>query len=291
MIDNGTLSVDWEGKASDFKPSFVNASIGYDFTRTMGVQIVQGRDFSPAFAMDTAGYLLNETAVRKIGYAHPVGSPLSFWGRKGRIIGVIKDFHFSSLHDPIGPLILRFGEKDRYGNALIRTEPGKTREALANLESLCKKLNPAFPFSYQFSDEEYQKLYKSEEVIGKLSNGFAFLAIFISCLGLLGLAMFMAEQRTKEMDVRKVLGAGTGQVVTLLSKDFLILVFIALLIATPIAWWVMNEWLKEYTYRIQISGWVFLAGGFLAVFIALTTVSYQAIRVALANPAKSLKSE
>ncbi|HMH21479.1 MAG TPA: ABC transporter permease [Puia sp.] len=291
VIDNGTVAVEWEGKAPDLRPSFFNASVGYDFARTMQLQVLEGHDFVQASGTDSAGYLINEKAALKIGYKHPVGSPLTFWGRKGTIIGIIKDFHFASLHDPIGPLILRFGENDTYGSALIRTEPGKTKQVLANLELLCKQLNPAFPFSYQFSDVEYQKLYKSEEVIGKLSNGFAFLAIFISCLGLLGLAMFTAEQRTKEMGVRKVLGARIGQVVTLLSGDFLLLVFIALLIASPLAWWAMNEWLQDYTYRVQISGWVFLAGGVLAVAIALATVSYQAIRVALANPVKSLRSE
>jgi putative ABC transport system permease protein len=291
VIDNGTVAVDWTGKAPGFRPSFFHASVGYDFARTMDLQVLEGRDYSPSYASDTVGYILNETAVRKIGYQHPVGSPLTFWGRKGTIIGVIKDFHFASLHDPIGPLILHFGEKDIYGSALIRTEPGKTRQALTSLEALCRQLNPAFPFSYQFSDEEYQKLYSSEQVIGKLSKGFAFLAIFISCLGLLGLAMFMAEQRTKEMGIRKVLGAGAAQVVALLSRDFLMLVFIALLIASPLSWWAMDKWLQEFAYRMPISWRVFLAGGLLAVMVALATVSYQAIRVALANPVKSLKTE
>jgi ABC-type antimicrobial peptide transport system permease subunit len=252
---------------------------------------LQGRDYSKTFATDSVGYLVNEEALKKIGYTDPIGKLLVFWGKKGTIIGVLKDFHFNSLHEPIKPLVMRLGEKDNYGNALVRIEPGKTKQVLTGLEALCKRLNPKFTFTYSFSDEEYQKLYKSEQVISKLSNSFAFLAIFISCLGLLGLVMFTAEQRTKEIGIRKVLGASITSVFALLSKEFLQLVFIALLIASPIAWFAMNKWLQDYAYRIHLNWTVFVVAAIAALFIALLTVSFQSIKAALANPVKSLRAE
>jgi ABC-type antimicrobial peptide transport system permease subunit len=188
-------------------------------------------------------------------------------------------------------MIIRFGENEDHGSILLRTQPGKTREALVNLEALCKKFNPAFPFTYSFTDEEYQKLYNNEQVIGKLSNTFAFLAIFISCLGLLGLVIFTAEQRTKEVGIRKVLGASVTSIIQLLSSDFLKLVFIAILIASPIAWWAMKSWLNNYAYKITISWWMFAAAGGLVILIATVTISFQAIKAAIANPVKSLRTE
>jgi ABC-type antimicrobial peptide transport system permease subunit len=210
---------------------------------------------------------------------------------KGTIIGVVKDFHFSSLHEAINPLMLRLGENFDGGIALVKTEPGKTKEALASLGKLYKELNPKVPFTYKFSDEEYQKLYKSEQVVSQFANYFAFLAIFISCLGLLGLVIFTAEQRTREIGIRKVLGATVPNVVGLLSKDFLKLVFIANLISWPLGWWAMNTWLQNVEYRTAINWWVFVLAGLTAVLIALLTVSFQAIKAAIANPVKSLRTE
>lgn len=290
-ISNGTGGVVWEGKDPSSKLQFTQAAIGYDFTKTMHVEMVKGRDFSDQFASDSIGYIVNETALKIFNYKDPIGMPLTFWQKKGAIVGVIKDFHFNSLHNAINPLVLRLGEEAGWGSALVRTEPGKTKEALTSLEKLCKDLNPQFPFTYQFSDEEYQKLYQSEEIVSKLSNGFAFLAIFISCLGLLGLAMFTAEQRTKEIGIRKVLGASIGSLFNLLSKEILIMVVLALFIASPLAWVVMNDWLKDYAYRIDITWWIFLLAGGLAVLIALATISFQTIKALLANPVNSLRTE
>jgi ABC-type antimicrobial peptide transport system permease subunit len=183
------------------------------------------------------------------------------------------------------------GENIGFGQALVRTKPGKTKEALASLEKVCKELNPKFPFTYQFSSEEYQKLYGSEQVVKQLSDCFAFLGIFISCMGLLGLVMFTAEQRTKEFGIRKVLGASAGTLFNLLSKEFLLLVFFALLIAIPIAWMAMNKWLENYVYGVSISWLTFLIAGGFAILIALLTVSFQAIKAAVANPVKSLRTE
>lgn len=290
-LENGTGGVDWDGKDPNIMPMFTQVSVGYDFTRTMKLAMKEGRDFSKDFLTDSVGYIINEAALKKIGYKDPVGKRLTFWSQKGTIIGVMKDFHFTSLHEPIKPLIIRLREKENWGMALIRTEAGKTKEALASLERICKQLNPQFPFTCQFSDEEYQKLYKSEQIVEKLSNYFAFLAIFISCLGLLGLAMFTAEQRTREFGIRKVLGASTGSLFSLLSKDFLVLVLIAFVIASPLAWWAMYVWLQNFSYHISMQWWFFAIAGVLALFIALLTISFQALKAAFANPVVSLRTE
>ena len=291
QITNGTGGVQWEGKDPNADINFSYGAVGYDLTKTMHLQLAQGRDFSKDFATDSVGYLVNESALKIIGYKDPVGKPLTFWGKKGKIIGVLKDFHINSLQEPINPLVLSLGEDATFGSVLVRTEAGKTKEALASLEKICKDLNPKFPFTYKFSDEEYANLYKSEQVVNRLANYFAILAIFISCLGLLGLVMFTSEQRTKEFGIRKVLGASPFALFNLLSKEFLLLVAIALLIASPLAWLAMNSWLKDYAYRIDISWWMFLIAGVLTIVIALITVSFQAIKAAIANPVKSLRTE
>jgi ABC-type antimicrobial peptide transport system permease subunit len=257
----------------------------------MKLQIIQGRDFSKDFPTDSAGYILNEAAAKQIGYKDPVGKPLTFWGKAGTIVGVLKDFHFNSLRQAIKPLILRLGENESYGNMLVRIRASETKHAVAAMESIGKDLNPSFPFTYRFADEEFQKLYTSESMIEKLSRYFAALAISICCLGLLGLAMFTAEQRTKEIGIRKVLGAGTASLFVLLSKEFLWLVIIALLIATPVAWYAMSNWLHDFAYHTQINWWMFFVAGLLATTITLLTVSFNAIKAALSNPVKSLRTE
>ncbi len=186
---------------------------------------------------------------------------------------------------------MRLDENWTWGTILVRIKAGHTSEAIALLQRLCKQLNPAFPFTYQFSDLEYAKLYESEAVVSKLANIFAFLAIFISCLGLFGLATFTAEQRTKEIGVRKVLGASSTSIVQLLSVNFLKPIVLAFLIAFPLAWYAMNNWLRDYEYKINLSWWMFAVAGSLTICIALITVSYQSIKAALINPVDSLRSE
>lgn len=290
-LDQQTNNVNWEGKDANTLISFEHPIVGYDFVQTMKLKMMDGRDFSKDFPTDSNTYIINETAAQKMGYAHPVGRTLTMNDRKGIIIGVLKDFHFRSLHEQIQPLIMQVEERYGSGNILIRTQPGKTKDALASLEKLYKGLNPGFPFSYSFSDEEYQKLYRNEQIVSKLSNAFACLAIFISCLGLLGLVMFTAEQRTKEIGIRKVLGATVSSIAQLMSVDFIKLVFIAIIIAIPIAWWAMSMWLNDFAYKITISWWMFALAGGMAVFIAVSTISFQAIKAAIANPIKSLRSE
>jgi putative ABC transport system permease protein len=291
LIQNGTGGVNWPGKDPKVTIMFTQASVGYDFIKNLQLTLLKGRDFSKDYGMDSSSFIINETALKKIGYADPIGQPITFWGRKGKIVGLIKDFHFNSLHTPIEPLILRLEENRDNGYMIIRAEAGKTKPVLANLETLWSKLNPEFPFAHQFVDEEYAYLYEKEKMIQQLSNYFAFLGIFISCLGLLGLVMFTAGQRAKEISIRKVLGASTRSLFALLSKDFIWLVGIAMVIATPLAWWAMNGWLQNFVYRIPIHWTIFGMAGSAAIIIALGTISFQAIKAAMANPVKSLRSE
>jgi putative ABC transport system permease protein len=292
-INNGTGGIQWDGKDPNNMVMFVNIPVSYDYVRTMHLQLLQGREFSPEYATDTSGYMLNEEALRRIGYKDPIGKPLTMWGKKGTIIGIVKNFHFNSLHSPINPLIIRSSEgwHDTYGTIIVRIRGGQIKPTIAQLEQLCHNLNPQFPFTYQFASEEYRNLYRSEAIVHNLSNCFAGLAIFICCLGLLGLAMFTAEQRTKEFGIRKVLGAKAGTLFALLSKDFLVLVVVAFVVASPLAWWAMHEWLKDFTFHISLEWWIFPLAGVLALLIALMTVSFQAFRVAVANPVKALRSE
>lgn len=290
-IENGTGGVEWEGKDPNVLPMFTQASVGYEFIKTMDLKLLNGRDFSRDFLTDSVSYLINESAAAKMNYKDPVGKPLTFWGKKGRIVGLLKNFHINSLHLPINPLILRLSNDEPYGIILVRAQPQKTRLVLDGLEKVSRKLNPQFPFTYDFSDEEYKKLYQTEQTVNGLSGYFAFLAIFISCLGLLGLSIFTAEQRIREMGIRKVLGASIATIFSLLSKEFLILVTIAMLIAFPLAWWIMNDWLQGFTYHIDIDAWVFVLAAVISLVIAFSTISVHAIKAALANPVKSLRTE
>ena len=289
-LENTTNGVEWEGKAPDAKPNFVQVAVGYDFIKTMQAEIIAGRDFSEDYA-DSANYLINEKALKILGYQDPIGMPLTFWDIKGTIVGVVKDFHFNSLHVPIEPLIIRLYTGHTWGIGLIRTDPEKTADVIESLEVLHKRINPDFPFTYQFADEEFAVLYQSEQVVKQLSGYFAFLAIFISCLGLLGLVIFTSEQRTKEFGIRKVLGASLSEITALLSRDFMELVFAAILISLPVAYLLMNNWLEGFEYKIKIEWWVYVAAAVGAILIALLTISVQAIKTALANPIKSLRSE
>ncbi|HLK96716.1 MAG TPA: FtsX-like permease family protein, partial [Hymenobacter sp.] len=288
---NTTDGVSWRGKDPTSAIQFNQTAVGYDFAKTLNIKLIRGRDFSPAFGTDSTNYVINQAAAKRMGYKDPVGQPLTFWGKPGTIVGVLEDFHFNSLHVAIRPLIIRLQPTNYYGQILIRTQPGQINQALASIEALHQELSPKDPFAYSFVDTDYAKLYKSETVVGTLATVFAGMAIFIACLGLFGLAAFTAEQRTKEIGVRKVLGASVTSIVTLLSKDLLKLVLIAILIATPLAWYAMNRWLQGFAYKVNMEWWVFAVAGLLAVGIALLTVSFQSMKAALVNPVKSLGSE
>ncbi len=296
-VGSSTQGVRWPGKDTTKLILFSNNPITYDYVKTMGIELINGRDFDPSYSLDTSNYLINEAAAKKIGYKEPVGKELTMWGDKGTIVGLMKDYHHNSLHVPIEPLILRLfkqswtREGGYWGNVIVRTERGRTKQAIASIEKLYKQHNPGFPFKYYFTDDEIAKNYKAEYTVSKLSKYFAFIAIFISCLGLFGLVTFTAEQKTKEIGIRKVLGASVTGIVRMLSKDFLKLVLIAAIIAFPVAWWAMHTWLADFAYRVDIGWWVFVVAGIAALLIALLTISFQSIKAAIANPVKSLRTE
>jgi putative ABC transport system permease protein len=290
-VGNSTTGVEWEGKDPKAKILFSNVGVTYDFIKTHSIKLLAGRDFSPEYGTDTSNIIINEAAAKAMNLREPVGKSVTFWGNKGKIIGLMKDFHLQSLHTKIDPLILFHRHTPQWGNILVKTQAGKTKEALASMEKISKKFNPKFPFTYQFIDETFKRQYRSEAIVEQLAFYFAFLGIFISCLGLFGLAMFTAEQRTKEIGIRKVLGASVSSIITLLSQDFLKLVLIATVVAFPIAWWALSGYLQGFAYHIDLSWGVFILAGFLAVCIALFTVIFQAIKASHVNPVEVLKSE
>lgn len=289
---NGDDAINWEGKQKGQSVGFRPTSVGYDFVKLMKLQIAEGRDFSRDYATDSAdAFLVNQEAIKEMGMKDPIGKWVSAWAKKGHIVGILKDYHTNSLRERIRPLIVDVKEYEYFGVVLVRTEPGKTKEAIASLEKAYHDINPNYPFDYKFVDDDYNQMYKSEQLIGHLSDAFAILALSISCLGLLGLVMFSAEQRTKEIGIRKVLGATVSSIVGLISRDFLAIVVVAFLIATPVAFYLMSTWLQTFAYRIPLSWWIFAIAGLTALIVALATISFQAIQSALMNPVKSLKSE
>jgi len=289
--DTGNDAINWEGK-DNMSVSYMPASVGFDFINIMNLKVAEGRGFSRAFSTDSAdAFMVNEEAVKQMGMKDPIGKWVSAWKKKGHIIGVLKNYHVSSLREPIKPLILDVKEYEYFGVIMVRLAAGKTKEGLAGLEKVCKEINPNYPFAFQFMDQEYDKLYRSDEVIAKLTNVFAVLGIAISCLGLLGLAMFIAEQRTKEIGIRKVLGATIASIINLLSREFVALVIVSFVIAAPVGGYWMNQWLQGFAYKIDLSWWIFVSAGASALAVALLTISIQAFQTAVVNPVKSLRSE
>ena len=268
----------------------------HDFITTYGIPMAAGRNFSRNYATDTTSFLLNEAATRALGMRTPqeaIGKNFKYADIKGKVIGVTADFHFESLHQNIVPLIFVLAQPNQnpYGRLSVKIAGNDLPTAIAHLEKTWKKFLPETPFEYTFLDEQFDQLYRSEQRQGTLFTTFACIAIFIACLGLLGLSAFAITQRIKEIGIRKVLGASVGGIVGLLSKDFMKLVAIAAIIAFPIAWYVMHNWLRDFAYRISIQWWVFLVAGILASAVALITIGFQAIKAAISNPVKSLRSE
>jgi len=287
-VGNNTLSVGWDGKDPNNSQLFYIINTHYDFAKTMQMELLAGRDFSRAFA-DSMAYLVNEETAKMIG-GDVVGKILNVYGDKGPIVGVVKNFSMNSLYSPIEPVIMRF-HLQWAGQLYVRTRPGETQQALESLKAVYQKFNPDYPLQYTFLDQQFEQRYRSEQVTGKLVNIFAVIALFISCLGLFGLTSFTVEQRTKELGVRRVLGASVSGIVVMLSKDFLKLVFIGFVIATPVTWYMTNQWLQNFADRIEIGAAVFLLAGLAIILIALATVSWQSIKAAIANPVDSLRNE
>jgi len=286
------IGFNWQGKDPNSLPSFGTIAVTEDFGKTIGWQIKEGRDFSKDFATDSLAMVLNESAVKLIGMKKDiVGQTIQFNNKNYTVVGVIKDMIMESPYKPVTPTVFLYDRN--WANvitvAIKRGEPIKT--ALSKIESVFKKYNPGAPFDYTFNDDDYAKKFADEERIGNLATFFTILAIFISCLGLFGLASFVAERRKKEIGVRKVLGASVYNLWQMLSKEFALLVFISCFIAIPLAWYYLNNWLKQYDYHTTISFWIFIASGIGALVITLITVSFQAIKAAVANPVESLRTE
>jgi putative ABC transport system permease protein len=271
--------------------------VDHNFIKTYGMEMAAGRPFSVEYPTDSSNFILNETAVREIGWGKPenaIGKKFNWGlGKKGIIVGVVKDFHFNGLQQKVGPVVMHIMPlySDWYGYMSVKINAANASATIARLQNIWKKILPDDPFNYSFVDEDYNRQYETEKRLGNLSIIFSILTIFISCLGLFGLVMVAVSQRTKEIGVRKVLGASVSGIAGLLSADFLKLVIIAILIASPVAWWLMNVWLAGFAYHIHIEWWVFAGAALIAVIIAIATVSIRAVKAAIANPVKSLRTE
>jgi putative ABC transport system permease protein len=290
VVNSGstTSDTDWDGKDPLMSFLIHPYRVDKDFLNMFKIKLVSGVNFSGAKA-DSTHWILNETAVRLAGIKNPVGKRFKFHGSYGQIIGVVKDFHFASLKQAIEPAIFTYSPST--WQMFVKTTGKNTPVAIKAVEKQWKQYNANFPFEYKFLDESYNELYKSEQNTATLFNVFACIAIFISCLGLFGLATYTAQIRFKEIGIRKVLGASVANIIAMLSKDFLILVIIAIVIASPIAWYAMNKWLMDYVYRTEFNWWILGIAGLVAVLVAFITISFQAIKAALSNPVKSLRSE
>ncbi|WPU96121.1 ABC transporter permease [Mucilaginibacter sabulilitoris] len=288
---SGTININWKGKDPRSQVVIPSIDVNEDFIKVFQIKVLKGRGFSTSFTADSNNFVVNEKMLAVMGMDAnaAVGKALEFQGNKGTIIGVVKDFNFKPIQQAIEPLVLRF---NKYGGiVMVRTNPGSTEQTITALEKISKQLNPAYPFKYDFLDQDLANLYKGEQQMGSIFNLFACLAIFISCLGLYGLSAFMAEQRTKEIGVRKVLGASIFNVVYLLSAGITRLIVIAIVIAVPLSWYAVNSWLSGFAYHID-AGWVvFLVASVAALLIAWITVSYESLKAAIVNPIKSLRTE
>src|SRR5690606_36950240 len=288
---NGTVNAEWERKSPDTQPLFTSLAVDENFADVFGVSIVEGRWFSKDFTADSANFIVNESTLKIMGMdaETAVGQPLMFQDVKGKIIGVVKDFNFQPLQQPIGPLVM--GMNRWGGTVVVRTQPGQTDASIDALGDIWEELNPAYPFSYDFVDQSLASLYRAEQRLGTLFNVFSGLAILISCLGLYGLSAFLAERRTKEIGLRKALGASVPSVVYLLSRSFTKPVFIAMVVACPLAWYSMNRWLAGFAYHVQVDWTVFIFAFLVALIIAWVTVSVETFKAARINPAESLRNE
>jgi len=289
-MGSSTYGISWQGKEKDLNVNFGVRALDLGLTETLGIQIKEGRTFSKAFGGEDTKLLVNETAAKIMGLEHPVGDIISMWGQDKTIIGVVKDFHLTSLHEAIVPMVFYFNPQHT-STVMVRLAAGQEKETLSKMADLYKQFNPGFVFEYKFLDEVFQTLYVGEQRVSLLSRYFAALAILISCLGLSGLAAFNAEARTKEIGIRKVLGASVGNITVLLSRNFIYLMMLAMLIAFPLTWWLMHAWLAGFAYRTQMGWGVFALAGSSLVLIALLTVCYQSIKAAVVNPAESLRTE
>ncbi len=288
-IYNNTEGISWTGQDPSLPAVFPTVGMTYEYGKTVGWQFVEGRDFFPQFAGDSSSLVINETAAKYMGFKKAVGEIVQ-WGKNYTVIGVIKDMVMESPYEPVRPTLF-YINPGMGGFLNIKIAAGvSNKEALAKIEGTFKQYSPSEPFTYKFVNEEYVRKFAAEQRVGDLAGAFSILAIFISCIGLLGMAAFAAEQRTKEIGIRKVVGASIMTIWMLLLKDFVRMIVIALIIAIPLAYYFINNWLQGYQYRVDLSWWIFAATAIGAMFVTVLTVSFQAIKAALANPVKSLRT-
>jgi putative ABC transport system permease protein len=275
--------------------AFQYLGIDHHFADTYKIKLLAGRNFSEQYPTDDSlSFLLNESGAKLLGLKNPqegIGKTLSYGDRRGKLVGVLQDFHFESMHEEIKPLIFLIPDGRRFRNISVKLTGNNLKEGLAHVEKTWQQFLPEYPFDYNFLDESFGRLYEAEQKQGTLFTVFSGIAILIACLGLFGLASFATEQRTKEIGIRKVLGASVSGIVAMLSKDFMKLVLIANIIAWPIAWYGMHAWLQDFAYRTPIAWWIFAVASFMALLVALLTISLQAIKAAGANPVQALRSE
>jgi len=295
---NNTWSLTWQGKDAGTRILISTRNVTPEFMKTSGIQLIAGRDFEPGDSMQgkRLNVLITRSFEKLMGKGTAIGRILRYEGDTSNttatVVGVVNDYVYGNMYGKPDPVLFVCTAPEHTSVMYLRIKPRvPTDQALAKIEKIMKKDNPAYPFNYIFVDDQFNAMFISETLIGKLSRVFAALAVIISCLGLFGLAAYTAERRTKEIGIRKVLGASISGVATLLSKDFMKLVSVSCILAFPIAWWMMHNWLQGYQYRITISWWIFLAAGLLAIVIALFTISFQAIKAAIANPVSSLRTE
>ncbi|HUB60592.1 MAG TPA: FtsX-like permease family protein [Puia sp.] len=283
--------ISWEGKDPASRPPFTNIEVIHDFGRTIGWNMTAGRDFSRDFATDSNGVVINESAARLIGWKNPIGKTLHYWNGDRHVIGVVKDIVLGSPYQPVPATIFPMSYSD-VNYITIRLDPAmNTTTALNKIAKVFRHYDPQSPFEPRFLADDYALKFAAEQQVAHVASVFAILAIFISCLGLFGLASFMAEQRTKEIGIRKVLGATVTQLITLLSLDFLKLILLSLCLAIPLSAWAMHRWLENYPYHTALQPWIFAAAGTTAIVIAMITTSFHALKAALANPVASLRTE
>ena len=284
---SGGGGIEWEGKTRGIE--FSGLYVDYNLMETLGLEMVEGRTFSPEYGSDRDKVIFNETAISMMALKDPIGKTVTMWGGEKKIIGVVRDFHYESLYENVGPLFLAFTENNH--KTVIKIKAGMEKETLDQISSFYREYNEGLPFDYQFLDEDYQALYAAENRVSILSRYFAGVAIMISCLGLFGLAAFTAERRTKEIGIRKVLGSSAFGIVYLLTSDFTKIVFVSIFIALPLSFLITQQWLNNFAFRIQLQWWYFMGGGLVTLFIAWLTVGVQTIKAANINPARCLKNE
>jgi putative ABC transport system permease protein len=294
LVNVGNSSyLEWDGMQESDKFLITQANIDPDFIPALGMQMINGDNFSKQKSTDTSQYIVNEATVKRLGMnvSEIIGKEYTFWGAKGKVIGVVQDFHFKPLKTGIEPFIFRYQPKEFYFNVIVKIAPGKSSDAISSIEKIYKTMEPEFPLEYSFINESLNELYREDEKTAGIILLFAVLTIFVGCLGLFGLTVFATEQRIKEIGIRKVLGAGVSSIVTLISSDFLKLIVLATLIAIPVGLYFIQKWLQEFAFRIDVQWWFFAGVGMMVLIVALITISAHAVKAAMANPTESLRSE